>query len=111
MRVLGGLQGVSAITKIFGDVLSYLRLFALGLAGASLAMTFNNLAVQAREVEGLGLLYFILILLLGHGLNILLSLMSAVVHGLRLNVIEFFNWGLTDEGYPYKSFSKKERIK
>ena len=108
MRVLDGLQGVSGITKLFGDVLSYLRLFALGLAGSSLALTFNNLAMQAKEVEGLGLLYMLLILLLGHSLNILLSLMSGVVHGLRLNVIEFFNWGLTDEGYPYNTFSKKE---
>ncbi len=108
MRVLDGLQGVSGITKIFGDVLSYLRLFALGLAGSSLALTFNNLAMQAKEVEGPGLLYCLLILLLGHSLNILLSLMSCVVHGLRLNVIEFFNWGLTDEGYSYNTFSKKE---
>ena len=108
MRILDGLQGISGITKIFGDILSYLRLFALGLAGASLSLTFNNLAMQAREIDGPGLLYSLLILLLGHGLNILLSLMSAVVHGLRLNVIEFFNWGLTDEGYPFKAFSKKE---
>ena len=108
MRILDGLQGITGITKIFGDILSYLRLFALGLAGASLSLTFNTLAMQAREIDGLGLLYSLLILLLGHSLNILLSLMSAVVHGLRLNVIEFFNWGLTDEGYPFKAFSKKE---
>ena len=108
MRFLEGLQGVTGITKIFGDILSYLRLFALGLAGASLSITFNNLAMQAREIDGPGLLYSLLILLLGHSLNILLSLMSAVVHGLRLNVIEFFNWGLSDEGYPFKAFSKKE---
>ena len=80
MRILDGLQGISGITKIFGDILSYLRLFALGLAGASLSLTFNNLAMQAREIDGPGLLYSLLILLLGHGLNILLSLMSAVVH-------------------------------
>lgn len=108
MRLLGGLQGISGITKIFGDILSYLRLFALGLAGASLSLTFNNLAMQAREVEGTGLLFSLLILLLGHTLNILLCLMSAVVHGLRLNVIEFFNWGLSDEGYPFKAYTKKE---
>jgi V/A-type H+-transporting ATPase subunit I len=108
MRILDGFQGITGVTKIFGDILSYLRLFALGLAGASLSLTFNDLAMQAREIEGPGLLYSLLILLLGHGLNILLTLMSAVVHGLRLNVIEFFNWGLTDEGYPFKAFSKKE---
>ena len=108
MRILDGLQGMSNITKIFGDVLSYLRLFALGLASASLALTFNNLAMQAKEMEGPGLLFSLLILIVGHGLNILLSLMSAVVHGMRLNCIEFFNWGLSDEGYPFKAFSKKE---
>ena len=108
LRILDGLQGLTGITKIFGDVLSYLRLFALGLASASLALTFNNLAMQAREVEGPGLLFSLLILIIGHGLNILLSLMSAVVHGMRLNCIEFFNWGLSDEGYPFKTFSKKE---
>lgn len=108
MRLLAGLQGITDITKIFGDILSYLRLFALGLAGASLSLTFNNLAMQAREVEGTGLLFSLLILLFGHTLNILLSLMSAVVHGLRLNVIEFFNWGLSDEGYPFKVYTKKE---
>ena len=108
IRLLGGLQGIAGITKIFGDILSYLRLFALGLAGASLSLTFNNLAMQAREVEGTGLLFSLLILLLGHTLNILLCLMSAVVHGLRLNVIEFFNWGLSDEGHPFKAYTKKE---
>ncbi len=108
MGILDGLKGLTGITKIFGDVLSYLRLFALGLASASLALTFNNLALQAREIEGLGLLYSLLILIIGHGLNIMLSLMSAVVHGMRLNCIEFFNWGLSDEGYSFKTFSKKE---
>jgi V/A-type H+/Na+-transporting ATPase subunit I len=108
LRLLSGLKGMTDITKIFGDILSYLRLFALGLAGASLSLTFNNLAMQAREIEGTGLLYSLLILLFGHTLNILLSLMSAVVHGLRLNVIEFFNWGLSDEGYPFKAYTKKE---
>ena len=108
LRILDGLKGLTGMTKIFGDVLSYLRLFALGLASASLALTFNNLALQAREVEGPGLLFSLLILIIGHGLNIMLSLMSAVVHGMRLNCIEFFNWGLSDEGYPFKTFSKKE---
>jgi V/A-type H+/Na+-transporting ATPase subunit I len=108
MWVLDGLAALTNITKLFGDVLSYLRLFALGLASASLALTFNDLARQvAQENPGLGLLLSLLILLVGHLLNILLSLMSGVVHGLRLNFIEFYNWGLSDEGYPFRAFSKK----
>ena len=109
IRVLQGLQALTSFTKIFGDVLSYLRLFALGLASASLALTFNDLARQvATSSEGLGLLAAILILLIGHALNLALALISGVVHGLRLNYIEFYNWGLSGEGYPFRAFRKKE---
>ncbi len=107
-RILEGLSALTNITKIFGDVLSYLRLFALGLASASLALTFNDLARQVAEAHpGMGLLFSLLILLVGHLLNILLSLMSGVVHGLRLNFIEFYNWGLSEEGYPFRAFAKR----
>jgi V/A-type H+-transporting ATPase subunit I len=108
-RFLEGLRALTDVTKMFGDVLSYLRLFALGLASASLALTFNDLARQVhQEVEGLGLLFAILILLAGHLLNLALGVMSGVVHGLRLNFIEFYNWALTGEGYPFRPFRKKE---
>lgn len=107
-RILNGLKSFVNITKLFGDVLSYMRLFALGLASASLALTFNDLAVQIyHEVPGLGLLFSIVILLLGHTLNLMLCLMSGLVHGLRLNFIEFYNWSVSDEGYPFRAFSKK----
>jgi len=109
LRVLDGLLALTNVTKIFGDVLSYLRLFALGLASASLAVTFNALAVQVMDaVQGIGLLFGILILVVGHILNLGLSIMSGVVHGLRLNFIEFYNWGLSEEGYPFKAFERKE---
>ena len=108
-RLFGGIKSLTSITKIFGDVLSYMRLFALGLASASLAMTFNDLASQIyHTMPGMGLLFSILILLIGHTLNIMLGIMSGVVHGLRLNFIEFYNWSVSDEGYPFKAFSKKE---
>ena len=109
LRGLDGFKAVYNITAAFGDVLSYMRLFALGLSGASLAMTFNSLAndvLQSNPVSGV--LFAGLILLLGHTLNFALCIMSGVVHGMRLNVIEFVNWGLSDEGYPFKAFSKRE---
>jgi V/A-type H+-transporting ATPase subunit I len=59
------------------------------------------------EVPGLGIFLAILILVAGHGINLLLGIISGVVHGLRLNCIEFFNWSLTEEGYPFRAFSKK----
>ncbi len=107
-KMLEGLKNMTAITKIFGDILSYLRLFALGLASASLALTFNQLADQVHHsATGLGLFLSIIILILGHTLNLMLCLMSGIVHGLRLNFIEFYNWSVSDEGYPFNAFSKK----
>lgn len=99
---------MTRLTNAFGDVLSYLRLFALGLASASLALAFNDLSTQAGNVRGFGKLLAFLILIVGHGMNFVLSIMSGVVHGLRLNMIEFFNWGLSEEGHPFRAFAKRE---
>lgn len=107
-RLWAGLLGLSNITKAFGDILSYLRLFALGLASASLAVTFNQLASDAAaSAPGIGTLLFVLIILLGHALNFTLCIVSGLVHGLRLNVIEFYHWGVPDEGYPFKAFARR----
>lgn len=110
-RLADGLEQLLGVSKIFGDVMSYMRLFALGLAGASLALTFNQLAQQVYHAySGPGLLFALLILLLGHGLNIALCVLSGVVHGLRLNFIEFYNWSVSGEGYPFKAFGKKRFV-
>lgn len=106
-RPLEGLMGLTNISKAFGDSLSYLRLFALGLASAQLAVTFNDLAAGAMEISGVGILLGSLIFLVGHALNLALGVVGGVVHGLRLNCIEFFSWSLTDEGYPFRAFCKK----
>ncbi|WP_026374901.1 V-type ATP synthase subunit I [Aestuariibacter salexigens] len=109
MRLASGGIALSGVMSAFGDILSYMRLFALGLASASLAVTFNQLASDVYAASpGLGLLGAILILLVGHALNLLLSIISGVVHGLRLNFIEFYKWGLPEEGYPFQRFAKKE---
>ncbi len=105
-----GIDGLLALTKVsgmFGDVLSYMRLFALGLSSTSLALTFNQLAVQVHDaVPGIGLLFSLLILLLGHTMNLGLSVMSGVVHGLRLNFMEFYNWGMPEEGHTFEAFAR-----
>jgi V/A-type H+-transporting ATPase subunit I len=59
------------------------------------------------EFRGLGVLLAAVILIMGHGINVVLGLMGGVVHGLRLNCIEFFNWSLTEEGYPFRFYQKK----
>jgi len=109
-RLLKGLSGLSGLSNAFGDALSYLRLFALGLASASLAGTFNDMAGQVKAaLPGIGILFALLIVLFGHTLNFVLSLSSGFIHGLRLNYIEFFRWSISEEGYPFKAFAGKEK--
>ncbi len=111
-RLWGGLLELARLPNAFGDILSYLRLFALGLASASLAMAFNHLAIEAaRTFHGFGMLIALFIIVLGHGLNLSLAIVSGFVHGLRLNFIEFFNWSLSEEGYPFRAFAKKEETR
>ncbi|MBV1788983.1 V-type ATP synthase subunit I [Marinobacterium sp. D7] len=109
LRAMDGLLALTRLSSMFGDVLSYLRLFALGLASASLALTFNQLAHDvAAALPGMGVLLEVLILVVGHLLNFVLAVVSGVIHGLRLNLIEFYNWSLSDEGYAFQPFAKRE---
>ena len=99
---------------LLGDILSYIRLFALGLAGGMLGQTFNNLAlmvVDGKEGIGavLGWVGFGLIIIVGHTLNIAMSCLSAFVHPLRLTFVEYFkNAGYEGKGVEYKPFKNKE---
>lgn len=108
-RLFDGLRSLTGISSAFGDVLSYLRLFALGLASAQLALTFNALAKRAADDPALGVLLAGLVFLIGHAFNFVLSVLSGVVHGLRLNCIEFFKWSLPEEGRPFRAFCKKAK--
>ncbi|WP_299605312.1 hypothetical protein [uncultured Tateyamaria sp.] len=108
-RGFDGLKGAAGLMGMFGDVLSYMRLFALGLASASLAITFNDLAADVMASgSGLAVLGGLLIFVIGHVLNFALAMMSGVVHGLRLNFIEFYKWGLPEEGIVFRAFARKE---
>jgi V/A-type H+-transporting ATPase subunit I len=109
-RLLEGLHGITEISKAFGDVLSYLRLFALGLASIKLAEAFNSLAARCFAFEGAGVLLGLLLLVIGHSINFSMGVMGGVVHGLRLNVIEFFNWSLPEEGEQFQTFAKKAGV-
>lgn len=73
----------------FTDVVSYIRLFAVGLATVAVADTFNRIALDIGFNSLISGAISVLVLLLGHALNILLGPMSVLVHGVRLNVLEF----------------------
>ena len=99
---------------LMGDILSYIRLFALGLAGGMLGQTFNDLAMMVVEgQEGIGAVFgwigFGLIIIFGHTLNIAMSCLSAFVHPLRLTFVEYFkNAGYEGKGVEYKPFEVKK---
>ena len=103
-------------TGLMGDLLSYLRLYALGLAGGMLGGVFNDLGMQLRDALGgflLGIpgwICFALIFVAGHGLNIALSCLSGYVHSIRLTFVEYFkNSGYDGKGVEYNPFSSKKK--
>ena len=94
-------------TGILGDVLSYIRLYALGLAGGMLGAAFNNLANMVLGDSVVTWLPFVLILVLGHVLNLAMSALGAFVHPLRLSFVEYFkNVGYEGKGTLYQPFKK-----
>lgn len=98
-------------TGILGDMLSYIRLFALGLTGGILGGVFNNLAfTMTGDIPVLSTVFTLLILLFGHTLNIGLSALGALVHPLRLTFVEFYkNSGFEGGGRAYKPFVKETK--
>lgn len=96
-------------TGILGDVLSYIRLYALGLAGGMLGMAFNQLGTMVLgETPNVGSwIGFVAILIFGHVLNLLMSCLGAFVHPLRLTFVEYFkNSGYEGSGKIYHPFKK-----
>jgi len=110
LNIGGGLWGTyNMVSGLLGDVLSYIRLFALGLAGGILGNVFNALALQAGGAcpSWIGWLPTLLILVFGHTLNFALCLISSVVHPMRLTFVEFYkNAGFEGGGKEYKPFKK-----
>lgn len=97
-------------TGLLGDVLSYLRLYALGLAGAMLGQAFNSLGLMCTQGGGIGgWIGFILIVVIGHVLNMAMCALGAFVHPLRLNFLEFFkNSGYEASSRNYNPLVNKE---
>jgi V/A-type H+-transporting ATPase subunit I len=88
----GGLWNTyNDVTGFLSDALSYIRLFAIGLSGGVLATVFNDLALgMSPDIPVVGQLVTLIILLIGHGLNLFMSTLSSMVHPLRLTFVEFY---------------------
>ena len=96
------------ITGLLGDLLSYLRLFALGISSAILGMVFNSMAMNMKpDIIILGPVVMIIILVFGHGITIFMSALGAFVHPIRLTFVEFYkNAGFTGGGKAFKPFAE-----
>lgn len=106
----GGIWEVYSIaTGVLGDLLSYIRLFALGVSSGILGYVFNDLAFQmSGSTPVVSQIIFVIILLIGHGLNIFMATLGAFVHPMRLTFVEFYkNAGFTGGGKAYSPFSRK----
>ena len=96
------------VVNVFSDIVSYIRLWAVGLAGAAISDTVNTMA---GPILGHAILFIaaIALLLFGHGLNMVLNLLSVIVHGVRLNTLEFStHLGVSWSGKKYEPFSENK---
>lgn len=106
---LGFWDSYNMATGLLGDVLSYVRLFALGLSGGILAGVFNSLAVgMSPDNIILGPIVMVLIFVIGHAINLFMNVLGAMVHPMRLTFVEFFkNSGYEGGGKEYRPFKKQ----
>ncbi|MDR1170706.1 MAG: hypothetical protein LBK97_07735 [Prevotellaceae bacterium] len=106
----GLMDTYNMISGLLGDVLSYMRLFVLGLTGGILGGVFNSLAAiigGGIDVPVVSQLVTLVILLFGHSMNFALNFLGAVVHPLRLTFVEYYkNSGFDGGGLPFKLFEK-----
>ncbi len=103
---IGILSNLMSISNAFGDMMSYIRLMAVGLASYYIASAFNGLAGGVSEsMGGFGIVFAVIILVMAHALNIILCLIAIFAHGVRLNMLEFSNnAGVQWSGVPFNPF-------
>jgi V/A-type H+-transporting ATPase subunit I len=113
INIAGGLWLLyNIVTGFFGDILSYIRLFALGVSSAILGFVVNSIGAQMSGIPIIGPVIFIIFMLFGHSLNLALGALSGFVHPLRLTFVEFFkNAAFEGPGIEYKPFSKHSKVK
>lgn len=108
VRLFKGVTSLYDSTGVFGDVLSYIRLFGLGTSGGILGFVVNSIAMNLAEIPYAGWLLMVIMLVVGHIFVLLLSCLGAFVHPLRLTFIEFYkNAGFEGGGRAYNPLKKE----
>ena len=94
------------VVNVFSDIVSYIRLWAVGLAGAAISATVNELAGPLLG-NFMFMILAIVLLVFGHGLNMILNVLSVIVHGIRLNTLEFSSHlDMSWSGHKFKPFKE-----
>ena len=106
-KAASGLYSLYGLSNYIGDVLSYSRLMALGLAGASIGVAFNMLVTMMSSSGIVGIFGAVIVFLIGHIFNMAISGLSAYVHSARLTYVEFFGKFYTGGGKRFESFRSK----
>lgn len=116
--ILDGLKGIIptflGMVSVFADIVSYIRLWAVGLAGLAISQTVNGMAVNMLGPAGgriaaflIGGVMALVLILVGHSINLMMSVLSVIVHGIRLNILEFSSHlGMEWSGYKYEPLSE-----
>lgn len=104
-RTLKGLYGLYGVTSYLSDLLSYSRLLALGLATSVISSVFNQMGSMVAGTPVIGVIFFILIFLVGHVLNLAINALGAYVHANRLQYVEFFSKFYSGGGRKFTPFS------
>lgn len=109
-NILSGLWLLyNVVSGFFGDILSYIRLFALGVSSGILGFVINSIGSQFLDIPIAGPIIFIIFMIIGHSLNIALGALSGFVHPMRLTFVEFFNNAdFQGPGMEYKPFGQKQ---
>jgi len=104
LKIAGGVISLYNLIGYFSDILSYSRLFALGLSTAVLAVVVNTFVMLFKDIPIIGIILAILVFILGHLFNLVISGMGAFIHSTRLQYVEFFTKFYEGGGAYFKPF-------
>ncbi len=108
-NIIWGLYTLYGSTSFLGVVLSYIRLMALGMVTAGIAMAINTIAWMVIKIPVIGIVIAIIFMILGHAYNLAINILGAFVHSLRLNYVEFFPRFFTGGGEKFTPFQRQTK--
>lgn len=108
-NIIWGLYTLYGGTSFIGVILSYIRLMALGMVTAGIAMAINTIAWMVIKIPIVGIIMALIILIFGHAYNLAINILGAFVHSLRLNYVEFFPRFFTGGGEKFSPFQRQTK--